>query len=1004
MAWNPEANEIFLKALEMQAAEERRAYLDGACRSDLRPQVEALLAASEQAGSFLESPALGGTVDEPLTERPGTAIGPYRLMEQLGEGGMGLVFVAEQQQPVRRKVALKVLKPGMDTRQVVARFEAERQALALMDHPNIARVLDGGTTPAGRPYFVMELVKGAPITDYCDRSGLSVRERLGLFVDVCGAVQHAHQKGIIHRDLKPSNVLISSHDGTPVVKVIDFGVAKAIGQQLTDKTVYTQFAQLIGTPLYMAPEQAGESGLDVDTRSDIYALGVLLYELLTGTTPFDKDRFKEVGYDEMRRIIRQEEPPKPSTRISTLGQAATTVSTNRKSDPKRLSQLFRGDLDWIVMKALEKDRNRRYETASGFAADVVRYLHDQPVEACPPSPSYRLRKFARRNRAALTIAALILGVLLGGATISITLIWREKQQTQQEKENAETNYQAVLAAVGRYFSTVSESPELRRQGVERLRRDLLQNAKEFYEQFIAEHYDDPKLQAELGWACLRLGFITTVLGPKLEAIPLYQRAGAIFQRLRHEHPDAPKHLEGLVKSLSELANVHRETGRPEEAEAAYNEALVLLAERPPGSHEPERLRLEGLCLHNLGLVHEDRGRFADAEGSYKKALPIRLQLVSGYPDVAQYQADLALTQNNLGVLYVRLTRWEDAITAYKETIRINRGLVRRPEPLPEYEQRLAGGYSNLGVLYGRLQRWADAEDAHLKAIPIKEQQARDHPGVPAYQRALAISYTNLAIIYEETRRLAEAGAFYQKAHSIREQLVEQHREVPEYATELGGSFYNLGYLLNKQDEPLQALKCLDKARDLLREALQRKTPVSSARQKLRGTLSSRAEALADLGRMDEALHDLEEALELGKAIKEPPYREMSKFLATCPDPKFRDLARALDLAKKAVELAAKIPDQDCWHNLGMVQYRVANWQEARTALGKSIEARKGGDASDWYLLAMTCWRLGQKEEARMWYEKAATLMQKDQKHLQEIKKEWKELRQLQAEARAVLHP
>jgi len=323
-----------------------------------------------------------------------------------------LVFMAEQQRPVRRMVALKVLKPGMDTRHVIARFEAERQALALMDHSNIARVFDGGETPSGRPYFVMELVRGIPITDFCDQNQLTIRERLGLILNVCQAVQHAHQKGIIHRDIKPSNVLVTLHDGAPVVKVIDFGIAKATGQQLTDKTLFTNFAQLIGTPLYMSPEQAALSGLDVDTRSDIYSLGVLLYELLTGTTPFDQARFREAGYDEIRRIIREEEPPKPSTRISTLGEAATTYSTLRKSDPKRLTQLFRGELDWIVMKCLEKDRNRRYDTANTLTRDIEHYLHDEPVRACPPSAWYRLGKFSRRNRTALAIAGLVLLVLL----------------------------------------------------------------------------------------------------------------------------------------------------------------------------------------------------------------------------------------------------------------------------------------------------------------------------------------------------------------------------------------------------------------------------------------------------------------------------------------------------------------------------------------------------------------------------------------------------------------
>ena len=334
-------------------------------------------------------------------ERPGTIIGPYKLLEQIGEGGFGLVFMAEQQQPVRRKVALKILKPGMDTRQVIARFEAERQALALMDHPNIARVLDAGETGSGRPHFVMELVKGVPITDYCDQSRLTTRERLALFTHVCHAVQHAHHKGIIHRDLKPSNVMVTLHDGVPVVKVIDFGIAKALGQQLTDKTLFTGFAQMVGTPMYMSPEQAQLSGLDIDTRSDIYSLGVLLYELLAGVTPFDRERLRTVGYDEMRRIIREEDPPSPSTRLSTLGQAAVTVSAERQSDPKRLCRLLRGELDWIVMKALEKDRNRRYETANELARDVDRYLKDEPVQACPPSAWYRFRKFTRRHKTLL---------------------------------------------------------------------------------------------------------------------------------------------------------------------------------------------------------------------------------------------------------------------------------------------------------------------------------------------------------------------------------------------------------------------------------------------------------------------------------------------------------------------------------------------------------------------------------------------------------------------------
>jgi WD40 repeat protein/serine/threonine protein kinase len=445
----PSFDTVFCAAIEISSGEERAAYIARACgdNNELRDRVERLVAAHFQAGSFMESPAevrhspqeaddqrgrsLAATSADAHADRPGTVIGPYKLLEQIGEGGFGVVFMAEQTQPVRRKVALKILKPGMDTRQVVARFEAERQALAIMDHPNIAKVLDGGATTSGRQFFVMDLVKGVPITEHCDQNHLKPRERLELFVAVCHAVQHAHQKGIIHRDLKPSNVLVTMHDTTPIVKVIDFGVAKALGQELTDKTLFTGFAQMIGTPMYMSPEQAGQSSLDIDTRSDIYSLGVLLYELLTGTTPFDKERFKQAAYDEIRRIIREEEPPKPSTRLSSTN-VLPSIAANRGLEPTKLSGQVRGELDWIVMKALEKDRSRRYETSNGLALDVERYLNDEPVQAGPPSAWYRFRKAARRHKAALTSAMFVAAALLIGATVAF---WQAVRATHAERDS-----------------------------------------------------------------------------------------------------------------------------------------------------------------------------------------------------------------------------------------------------------------------------------------------------------------------------------------------------------------------------------------------------------------------------------------------------------------------------------------------------------------------------------------------------------------------------------------
>jgi len=458
-----EVDDVFCAAVELSLPAERAAYLDQVCGDDLetRRRVERLLQAQSEAGSFLAArPAVAAATTDSPAEALGTIIGPYKLLQQIGEGGMGTVFMAEQTEPVQRKVALKLIKSGMDSQQVIARFEAERQALALMDHPNIARVLDAGATASGRPYFVMELVKGVPITKYCDEHHLTPRQRLELFVPVCQAVQHAHQKGIIHRDLKPSNVMVCLYDGKPVPKVIDFGVAKATGAKLTEKTLFTEFGQVVGTLEYMSPEQAELTQLDIDTRSDIYSLGVLLYELLTGTTPLERKRFKEVAFLEVLRLIREEESPRPSTRLSTA-EGLPSIAANRGLEPKKLSGLVHGELDWIVMKTLEKDRNRRYETANGLALDVQRYLSDESVAACPPSAWYRFRKFTRRHKAGLRIAAAAaLVLLLAAAGVSWALWDQAARRTELSERMAETEktVNAALIQTDQWRKQAGEAP------------------------------------------------------------------------------------------------------------------------------------------------------------------------------------------------------------------------------------------------------------------------------------------------------------------------------------------------------------------------------------------------------------------------------------------------------------------------------------------------------------------------------------------------------------------
>jgi serine/threonine protein kinase/tetratricopeptide (TPR) repeat protein len=784
---------IFIEALEKADPAARAAFLDLVCAADfaLRQRIERLLQRHEQAGRFLEPPArdLAVTPDEPVSEHPGTVIGPYKLLEQIGEGGFGVVFMAEQQQPIRRKVALKIVKPGMDTRQVVTRFEAERQALALMDHPNIAHILDGGQTASGRPYFVMELVRGIPITEFCDQRRLSVRQRLELFQSVCQAVQHAHHKGIIHRDLKPSNILVTLHDDKAVVKVIDFGIAKAVGQQLTDKTLFTNFAQMIGTPLYMSPEQAQLSGMDVDTRSDVYSLGVLLYELLTGTTPFDQERLRTVGYDEIRRLIREEEPPRPSTRLSTLAQAATVASVNRRSDPKRLCQLLRGELDWIVMKALEKGRNRRYESASALAADVQRYLNGERVLACPPSAGYRLRKFVRQHRGPVVAASLVVLVLVGGVLGTAWGLIRAEaalqdavsaqhaeaarakgeRRAKEEAQESEAETQAVIDFVEKKI-IAAPRPEGQEGGLSHevtLRKALTSALPDVAKSFADKPLIAARLRMTLGASFWYLGDFTIAAEQAQAARTLYTQ---------HRGPDHPDTL----KTMHLLAMCYYELGRHNDALKLIQETLALRTAKLGPDHKDTLA-----SMNNVAIGYQALGRHADALQLYEETLPLLKAKVGPNHRVT------LMIMNNMAFTLDALDRHGDALKLREKTLALmkNKHGADHPDTLWTM-MSLANSYESAG-------RLTDALELHEKTLALRKiKLPPNHPDT-------LWSMNNLARTYAALGRHADAL-------KLREETLARRQDKlgPNHPDTLW-SMWTVADSLSKLDRGVEAVPIID---------------------------------------------------------------------------------------------------------------------------------------------------------------------------------------------------
>jgi serine/threonine protein kinase/Flp pilus assembly protein TadD len=850
---------LFAQALEIASATERAAFLDRACGENhaLRNEVEALLRAHQRSGDLLDLPEQQPvTTDVPSHERPGTMLGPYKLLEQIGEGGMGTVWMAEQTEPIRRRVAIKVVKAGMDSRQVLARFEAERQALALMEHPNIAKVLDAGQTPSGRPYFVMELVKGQPITKYCDEKRLAVRERLELFGDVCRAVQHAHQKGIIHRDLKPSNVLVAPYDGRPVVKVIDFGVAKATGQRLTEKTLFTGFGALVGTPEYMSPEQAEVNNQDIDTRSDIYSLGVILYELLTGSTPLTRKRLKEVALLEVLRVIREEEPPRPSTRLSESKDSLPSISAQRQTEPTKLTKLVRGELDWMVMKALEKDRNRRYETANGFALDVQRYLADEPVLACPPSAWYRLRKFLRRNKGpvvAVSLMALLLTAGIVGTTMGLVWALAEKQQAVQERDDKEKARQETLVALNMMTDEVVE--ELLGTQVELTdkHRTFLKKVLEYHEQFAAAKADDPEGRRSRAGGYFRVGRIRFKLGELSEAEAPYRAALELQKQLVDEFPGRLDYRHDLGRSHRYLGSLLNSLNRIKEAEAEYDEAIRLgqqltdesnqaqyRADLGDGIHslallllkdtdrqvQGEKLLRDSLAISEqlvrefpevvehyqgvfagyslLGMLLKDTNRLKEAEEICLKAVDLSQKMPASFRDRREFREDLASIAIGLAVLLQSTERPREAVDAWREAVRLDKLLVKEFPARPELRYRLAASENNLGMLLHKAQRVEEAEKVWGEGLELLKQLAEEVPSRPDYRYFEAIAYHNMGSVFHGTNRRKEAEEAWGKAVDIGTELVRQHPDKIAYRNRLVLSYGHLALFLGESGRLAQA--------------------------------------------------------------------------------------------------------------------------------------------------------------------------------------------------------
>ncbi len=906
---------IFLAAVEAEDPAKRSEVLNAQCADDaeLRARVETLLRLHDQSRGLPEV----GTFNF-ARERQATGIGPtaasagkiidgrYRLLEEIGEGGMGTVWVAEQIQPVRRRVAIKLIKLGMDSRHVLSRFELERQALAVMDHPNIAKVLDGGATDQGRPFFVMEYVKGVPITEYCDQARVNVDGRLQLFVQVCQAVQHAHQKGIIHRDLKPSNILVCLYDGRPIPKVIDFGLAKAMDQPLAEHILYTAHGVIVGTPLYMSPEQAEFNNLDVDTRADIYSLGVILYELLTGTTPLDRQRFKDAAWQEIVRLIKEEEPSKPSTKLSGSG-ALPSVAAQRNLEPAQLTRLVRGDLDWIVMKALEKERSRRYETANGLARDLERYLADEVVEARPPSAGYRLLKLIRRNRRLVVAVGLIALALVGGIAGTtwgmfravqaqkaeaaraegerLALLDAEEQKakaiaanerTQKARDRAERRFELAVEAIENFRTVVDRNLDVKnRTENEALRKALLQAPLGYYQKLrddLSSGGDaSPEVRTQLGDAYLKLASLNHEIGSQADALKEFDEAESLFERLFREAPivQKPKYRARLARTLAERGELQAASTNMNAMafESLHRSRELQAATIHDNPQDVEARKTLSRVLFDLAMLEGRKGKVdaaLDALQTSQTSLEEGGQQAPGDVGLQLLLAGVHLKRSE--ILTEQRDRLAEAQSAAQTALQFVEALVRLHPDSAECKQELARAYSCLGIISQRQGAQERALELFGKQARTFEEMVRMQPTRNQLKLDHALALGKLASAQYRLGRNEEGLANLQRGCDLAAVLVRENPTNLNFKKVLSTLDSRKVFPLLSMGRPEDALAAAESSTTFLEEVSRAEPDDLGALKDLAGAHYNCALLSRELGRVDAAETEYKKALALRERL------------------------------------------------------------------------------------------------------------------------------------------